>query len=102
MGEPHGPPPGVDELVDWRNVTGITTHYQLSLASQRPELTSLGYKPGNHTDPGPNQRARERAPDSAAGAGQDCALALQITIHVPSPPRCPILADDTAVRQKPG
>lgn len=45
---------GVDELVDWRNVTGITTHYQLSLASQRPELTSLGYKPGNHTDPGPN------------------------------------------------
>lgn len=44
----------VDDLVDWRNVTGITTHYQLSLTSQRPELTSLGYKPGNHTDPGPN------------------------------------------------
>jgi len=44
----------VDDLIDWRNVTGITTHYQISLASQRPELTSLGYKPGNHTDPGPN------------------------------------------------
>lgn len=45
---------GVDDLVDWRNCTGITTHYQISLASQRPELTSLGYKAGNHTDPGPN------------------------------------------------
>lgn len=42
------------DLVDWRNCTGITTHYQISLASQRPELTSLGYKAGNHTDPGPN------------------------------------------------
>ena len=43
-----------DDLVDWRNCTGITTHYQISLASQRPELLSLGYKAGNHTDPGPN------------------------------------------------
>ena len=43
-----------DDLVDWRNCTGITTHHQISLASQRKELTSLGYKPGNHTDPGPN------------------------------------------------
>ena len=43
-----------DDLVDWRNCTGVTTHYQISLASQRKELLALGYKAGNHTDPGPN------------------------------------------------
>lgn len=36
----------------WQTVSGITTHYQITLASQSPLMKALGYKSGSHTDPG--------------------------------------------------
>jgi hypothetical protein len=42
-----------DELAkSWRSVSGITTHFQITLASQSPLMRALGYKAGSHTDPG--------------------------------------------------
>ena len=43
------------ELADgWDTVSGITSHANIALASQTAKMRSLGYTPGNHTDPGPN------------------------------------------------
>jgi hypothetical protein len=36
----------------WQFVSGVTTHYQITLASQTTMMRSLGYKAGSHTDPG--------------------------------------------------
>lgn len=52
----HGIPArfvGADELSKtWTYVSGITTHFQITLASQTRIMRSLGYKAGSHTDPG--------------------------------------------------
>lgn len=36
----------------WQSCSGITTHFQITLASQTAIMKALGYKPGSHTDPG--------------------------------------------------
>lgn len=71
----------------WRTCTGVTTHAEVARASRMPQMTSLGYTPGDHWDPGPYYP-------------MDMLLAevrTLLTVAPPDPPPVTTTAEDTSM-----